>query len=958
MDQSNLRDAQRQPLADRNGLPENKDVSPLRLTVCLLACGLLTFVTGGLLRAAEPTAAVALDVDFSKQIAPLLQKYCSACHNDSDESGELSFDTFEALLAGGEHGPVVVPGEPENSPMLLTTTGEMEPKMPPDDFEGPTGEEIELLRRWIAAGANGPNATEPSMRELKTPQIPAAETTTQPITALARSADGSLLAIARFGQVELRRADRDSVPVHIESLPGKVNDLRFSDDDSRLVIASGITGLQGTAMIVNVANGEVEQTVRGHRDTLYAAALSPAGDVLATAGYDRNLLLWDANSGEQMRVLTGHNGAIFDLAFSPDGQVIATASADETVKLWQVSSGNRLDTLAQSQGEVNAVAFSPDGKHVVAASADNRFRVWEFVSRQSAQTNPLVETRFADDSPLVSLAFSGDGGQLIVATEAGRLLAFETKKWTKLESLASLEDAISQLAISAKRPLVSVATMSGEVRELKLAEIEQGVIQQAATLSEVYLTVDPLRELSEPAERGNQTAASAMELPRGAVVSGVISAAVGGASEADWYRFSARRGEVWMIETRAAQDASPLDTIIEVCDEEGQSLTRARLQAIRESYFTFRGKDSNQTSDFRLFDWEEMRLNDLLYSSGEVTRLWMYPRGPDSGFNVYPGTGSRHTFYDTSAVTHALQEPAYVVRELAPNEPATANGLPVFELNYRNDDDAARQIGADSRLRFVAPRDGNFTIRVDDTRGQAGDDYKYKLTVRPAAPDFRPSVGKIGKPIPAGAGREFRVSITRLDGFQGAVAFTVVDLPPGLHATETVTVEAGQQDAYGVIWADDDVAADQTLGTARLVARAEIVGRVVEHQAGDVGELKTSGKPQVRLEISNQAGELLQPRSSPLPIKRGQTISAEVMVQRNAFENDLKLGNEFAGRNMPHGVYVDNIGLNGLLVPKGYDRRQFFITADPVAAPGPRYFHLKAEIDGGITSTPILLEVE
>ena len=103
-----------------------------------------------------------------------------------------------------------------------------------------------------------------------------------------------------------------------------------------------------------------------------------------------------------------------------------------------------------------------------------------------------------------------------------------------------------------------------------------------------------------------------------------------------------------------------------------------------------------------------MRLNDLLYSSGEVTRLWMYPRGPDSGFNVYPGTGARTTYFDTSGVTHALQEPAYVVRPLEPGETPVANGLPVFDVPFVNDDDATRAWGTDSRLQFTAPRDGWF----------------------------------------------------------------------------------------------------------------------------------------------------------------------------------------------------------------------------------------------------------
>ena len=64
-----------------------------------------------------------------------------------------------------------------------------------------------------------------------------------------------------------------------------------------------------------------------------------------------------------------------------------------------------------------------------------------------------------------------------------------------------------------------------------------------------------------------------------------------------------------------------------------------------------------QSNDFRLFGWQEIGLDQYLYSNGEVTKTWMHPRGPDSGFDVYPGTGTRYTYFGTTHTTHALGEP-------------------------------------------------------------------------------------------------------------------------------------------------------------------------------------------------------------------------------------------------------------------------------------------------------------
>jgi WD40 repeat protein len=896
-------------------------------------------------------------VDFATDVVPILESYCLGCHTVDEANGGLVMESFAQLMAGGDMGEVIVAGDPESSRLYMMAAGRLEPVMPPDDLPGPSSQELEILRRWIAEGALRPAAEATGMPSLNTPQIPVTSSRPLPVTAMAVSPDGKQIAVARYGVLEILDFATRTPIAQVADLPGKINDVRYSRDGQQLVVASGVTGLYGAVRLIDSASGKTLQTMNGHCDTLYAAALSPDGRWIASAGYDRDVQLWDASNGKPVRTLKGHNGAIFDLAFSADGTVLATASADETVKLWRISDGVRLDTLSQPQGEVWCVVFSPDDSRIVAGSADNRFRVWAFESTREPRINTLLETRFADESPLVRLAFTPNGNRLLVASQAGNMGLFETIRWRQVTDLKSTGDAVSEVVIVDDGRSALVADLSGEISTYDLGDTAPGPQTDGQELEENYLQVDSLVTLEEPSQP-HDSAETAVALPRGAQVDGRVTIGEHEKAE-DWYRFSARRGEVWMIEVDATPNTSSLDPIVDVCDASGQRIVRTRLQAIRESYFTFRGKDSTQTSDFRLFDWQEMELNDLLYSSGEVTRLWMYPRGPDSGFNVYPGTGNRHTLFDTTPITHALQEPAYVVRPLAAEEAPIANGLPVFTIYYSNDDDSLQRAGTNSRLRFTAPETAEYTIRVADTRGIGGQALGYRLTLRPASPGFTARVDGISKPIPAGGGREFRVSVDRVDGFTGPVTFEIDGLGDGLNATRKVTIEEGQQEAYGVVWADQDVAADTDFGSPQMVARATILGRVVEHKAGDLGNLKTASGSQLQLRItadgeatSDASGEL-----TTLRLKPGETISAIVHVTRNGNDGEIKLGNEFAGRNLPHGVFVDNIGLNGLMILKGADQQQFFITAAPISATGRRMFHLKAEVDGGICSPPIYVEI-
>src|SRR5262245_56384269 len=97
--------------------------------------------------------------DFTRDIAPILTKYCTGCHNDTDREGKLSLQTYDSLLKGGAKGGVITASQPELSRVIRVLTGAAKPVMPPEGEEAPKPAEIELLKNWIAAGASGPSGT-------------------------------------------------------------------------------------------------------------------------------------------------------------------------------------------------------------------------------------------------------------------------------------------------------------------------------------------------------------------------------------------------------------------------------------------------------------------------------------------------------------------------------------------------------------------------------------------------------------------------------------------------------------------------------------------------------------------------------------------------------------------------------------------------------------------------------
>ena len=894
-------------------------------------------------------------VDFHRDVAPILREYCAGCHNEVDLEGEFAVETYKSLMKGGENGRGILPGKANESLLLQVLAKKKKPYMPPRKEPQPSAKQIEILRIWINEGATGPETDVSILSTLIVPKVAAAKGSTRPITAIDVSPDG-LPAIGRHGEVELGKRK-------LKGNLGKVNALAFSNDGKLLAAASGVTGLRGTVVLWNPENGKrLREFGKSHRDILYDVAISPNANLLASASYDRMIKLWNRKDGKLIRTFSGHNGAVHDIAFSPDGTVLASAGGDSSIKLWKVSTGQRLDTFGQPTGEQFNVAFTPDGRHVVAAGADKQIRLWKWVSKVNPGINPLVRVRFAHEDEITRLAVSRDGKTLVSAS------ADKTVKTWSLPSLNSMQvfedqsDVVAALALSPDGRTLHVGRMDGSRESFSIKQ--RNTRKTIARKEGPKPTLKPngaiaaVEKTSEKEPNDTPKAAELIKVP--AIITGVIHDLDGDGAEVDLFRFVAKKGEQWVIETNASRSKSPLDSKVEVLDTSGNLIERTRLQAVRESWLTFRGRNSTSSDDFRLFKWDEMSLNQLLYVNGEVVKLWHYPRGPDSGYIVYPGTGSRHGYFDTTPLAHPLGQPAYIVEPIVKGMEPEPNGLPTFPIYYENDDESKQRFGKDSKLTFTASKDGEYLVRVTDVRGMQGKDFKYALTVRRRNADFRVSLGGFADGVPKGSGREFLLFAKRFDDYEGPIRVDVTGVPNGFKVTTPLVIQAGQIRAYGAVYADKN-ATTKKENWAKVTATATIGGKVVSHPVNNLDGLKPLDKPKVSAKVLPPNGDLPQNISFEKPleltISPGETISAKVQVERSGFKGQVALGGYDSGRNLPHGVYVDNIGLNGLLIVEGQNEREFFITCDKWVPETTRLFHIKASPEKGLTTPPILLHV-
>ena len=102
------------------------------------------------------TGGLFAEVDFNRDIRPILSDHCFACHgpDEHDRKGKLRLDTAEGALKGGDIGDALVPGKPDESEIIhrIFSPDPDEIMPPPESHKGLSPGQQDLLRQWIAQG--------------------------------------------------------------------------------------------------------------------------------------------------------------------------------------------------------------------------------------------------------------------------------------------------------------------------------------------------------------------------------------------------------------------------------------------------------------------------------------------------------------------------------------------------------------------------------------------------------------------------------------------------------------------------------------------------------------------------------------------------------------------------------------------------------------------------------------
>jgi WD40 repeat protein len=483
------RDAEKRPGAGMKGLGGGKRL----ILVAVLS------LQAGNLRSAQGDGRAA--PSFERDIKPLLAKRCTVCHraskrDDSEVSGGLALDSFEAAIDGTKRHKVIVPGQSGKSELWhRLADSDDERRMPLDEDPLPK-EERELVRRWIDAGAPRGVEIAPSGGAL----VPASATAVKPrarrvrsvdvvlksgvklapgtlnakeggelavslkigplpaVTALAFRGDRRILAVGTHGEAILWDLEEGAPVSVISNIAGPVHALAFSRDGRRLAIGAGLPARYGVLQVYSAPDGTKIHDFPGHTDVVTAIALRPDGAQLASASFDQTVRFWNLGQNRADGCFRGHSDFVYAIAYTPDSHSLLTAGKDRMIKRINPRTLKEERTYSDHGDEVLALAVHPFGKRFVTGGNEPQLRWWSYDGPKP------VSRRGGHSGAVQQLAFSADGQRLISAGADGSVRIWHGKTGEQLRQLVGGGDWQYAIAISGDGHVAAAGGWDGLVR--------------------------------------------------------------------------------------------------------------------------------------------------------------------------------------------------------------------------------------------------------------------------------------------------------------------------------------------------------------------------------------------------------------------------------------------------------------------------------------------------------------
>ena len=176
-------------------------------------------------------------------------------------------------------------------------------------------------------------------------------------------------------------------------------------------------------------------TVKAHSvEVLGVRYDGTGGDLVATAGNDSTIKLWNTRNGQCQNTLRGSSGHPMLAVDMIDG-LIAGCSSDKTCRVWNVKTSRMVHHLVGHMHKITCMRICPDKRNIITGSADRSIRVWDITRSTYRQS-----TTFRHSSTTNCMEISSDGNTIATGHMDGSLRFWDIRSGDRTADISNLHD--------------------------------------------------------------------------------------------------------------------------------------------------------------------------------------------------------------------------------------------------------------------------------------------------------------------------------------------------------------------------------------------------------------------------------------------------------------------------------------------------------------------------------------
>ncbi|MFN3150281.1 c-type cytochrome domain-containing protein [Bremerella sp.] len=411
-------------------------------------------------------------VSFRREIAPILQDSCLACHGAKKAEGGYRVDSYEELFKAGDSGETpIAAGGSDPSELVRRIVCDDEFERMPAESDPLAADQIALFQKWVAEGAkfDGEDPAQELAMVIPPPTYaspPEHYAHSLPVTAMLFSPDGKSLITGGYHELIVWNIENGTLIRRIPNVDQRVFALAFSPDGTALAVGCGEPGKSGEVRLLDFAKGEVKAVVSRSSDVVLDVAYRPGTSELAVASADSSLRIIDTQSLKEIRSFASHADWVTAVSWSDDGKLLISGSRDKSAKVYDVTSGELLSSYLGHGDIVRGVSILPDNKQAVSVGADKKLHRWNIADNKKVAEVGLG----SDGSKCVR-----DGEKVLVPCSDSRLLWIDLKGNKVLKEFNGNTDWVLSVTsqpggTGPEGAVLASGSFNGEVRLWKAAD--------------------------------------------------------------------------------------------------------------------------------------------------------------------------------------------------------------------------------------------------------------------------------------------------------------------------------------------------------------------------------------------------------------------------------------------------------------------------------------------------------